>query len=81
VIDLRTDTANIRAWYHEGLRAFVQENPGTAVATVALYACPWASWLLLALDTPEHSNSHVARWGARGIPWVGKDEHGTRHVL
>jgi hypothetical protein len=76
VIDLRNDTAAIGAWCREGIRAFAQEYPDTVVATVALYACPWAGWLLLTLDTPEHSNSHVARWGSRGIPWIGKDEYG-----
>ena len=80
MIDLRADMARVRAFLIGGLEAFRAERPAIRVSMVAVYCCPWAGWLVLSLDTREHSDAHVAEWAprdaARGVEWAGQDHAG-----
>jgi hypothetical protein len=80
VIDLRVDAPRVRDAFLRGVEFFERDQIGVPVATIAIYCCPWAGWLRIAIDTRERSDAHVKRWlpkyEARGMKWPGSDEMG-----
>ena len=60
----------------DSLSSFAAERPDIPWSTFALYACPWAGWIVSCFDTEEKSAQIVARFGKSGPAWYGQDQWG-----
>jgi len=77
LIDLSQYPGRIKPFLNDALRRFAREHPDVCVNCVALYACPWAGWISLYLDTPAHAEQFVRNWRHRGPTWYGVDAAGA----
>ena len=76
MIDLRLAAAPVKELIASSMSSFSTEKPAVEWSTFALYACPWAGWILTCFDTEAKSARILAEFARNGPEWRGKDAAG-----
>lgn len=76
MIDLETARRPLHELIKKSLSSFAAEQPHVTWSTLALYACPWAGWIMTHLDTEANSDATVAAFEDQGPDWYGEDQWG-----